>query len=143
MLACMGKVLLVLLLVVVPALGFLNYRRNAHLDAEFENRVYATLSDEDLKTLSEAYQAQVNDLATRVADKPLGADEMDSFAPADLQGKVKGFEAFQGYNRHWRRMRAELFEQEAALKEILRERSIRERGLDNPINRVKRRLLTP
>jgi hypothetical protein len=40
-------------------------------------------------------------------------------------------------------MRAELFEQEAALKEILREQSIRERGLDSPINRVKRRVLTP
>jgi hypothetical protein len=139
----MGKVLLVLLLVVVPALGFLNYRRNAHLDAELENRVYATLSAEDLEALSAAYQSQVDDLATRVADNPQGADEMDSFAPADLQGKVKGFESFQGYNRHWRRMRAELFEQEAALKEIQREQSIRARGLDDPINRVKRRVLTP
>ncbi len=40
------------------------------------------------------------------------------------------------------RSRAELFEQEAALEELRREQSIRERGLDKPANRILRRVVS-
>ncbi len=138
----MWKFLLVLSVVGLCAGGFLNYRRNEHLDAELQNRVYADMSDENLAALIVAYQGQVAQLAAQVGEAPSGQDEVDGFAPSDIHGKVRGFESFQKYNRKWRRHRAELFEQEATLEELRREQSIRERGLDMPWNRVKRRVLT-
>ena len=138
----MWKFLLVLSVAGLCAGGFLNYRRNAHLDAELQNRIHGDMSDPNLAALIAAYQEQVAQLAAQVGEAPPGQDELDSFAPSDIQGKVQGFERFQQYNRAWRRSRAELFEQEAALEELRREQSIRERGLDKPFNRVKRRVLT-
>ncbi len=138
----MWKFLLVLLVAGLCAGGFLNYRRNEHLDAELQNRIYADMSDQDLAALIAAYQGQVAQLAAQVSEAPSGQDELDTFAPSDIHGKVQGFESFQQYNRQWRRSRAELFEQEAALEELRREQSIRERGLDKPFNRVMIRVLT-
>ena len=138
----MWKFFLVLSIVGLCAGGFLNYRRNEHLDAELQNRVYADMSDENLATLITAYRDQVAQLAAQVGEAPPGQDELDGFAPSDIHGKVQGFESFQQYNRSWRRHRAELFEQEAALEELRREHSIRDRGLDKPFKRVRRRVLS-
>lgn len=138
----MWKFFLVLSIVGLCAGGFLNYRRNEHLDAELQNRVYADMSDENLAALITAYQGQVAQLAAQVGEAPPGQDELDGFAPSDIHGKVRGFESFQQYNRSWRRRRAELFEQEAALEELRREHSIRDRGLDKPFSRVRRRVLS-
>ncbi len=138
----MWKFLLVLLIVGLCAGGFLNYRRNEHLDTELQNRTYADMSDENLVALIEAYQQQVTQLAAQVSEAPHGQDEVDGFAPSDIHGRVRGFESFQLYNQTWRNRRAELFEQEGALKELEREQSIRDRGLDKPWNRMKRRVLS-
>ncbi len=138
----MWKLLLVLLSVGLCAGGFLNYRRNEHLDNELQNRLYADMSDKNLAALIAAYQEQVAELAAQVSEAPQGQDELDGYAPSDIHGKVRGFESFQQYNQNWRRSRAELFEQETALEELQREQSIRERGLDKSFNRVKRRVLT-
>ncbi|MEE9280464.1 MAG: hypothetical protein V3V67_09845 [Myxococcota bacterium] len=138
----MWKLLVVAVLVGLPALGVVNYRRNAPLDDELQSRVYASMSDQDLNALVEAYQGEVDRLASRVAERPQAEDELDGFAASDLAGRVEGFESFQQYNRQWRRSRAQLFEQEAALAELLREKSIRDQGLHRPLNRIKRRVLT-
>jgi hypothetical protein len=136
------KTILCLLLVLLPVVGFVNYRRNAPLDEELQNRIHANLSDADLLTLIEAYRLETKRLAASVTEAPGGEDELDGIAPGDFDGKVKAFQNFQVYNRQWRRSRAELFEQEAALEELRREQSIRERGLDKPANRILRRVVS-
>lgn len=138
----MGKLIALVLLVILPIGGFVNYRRNAPLDKELENRTYATMPDKDLKALVQAYEGEVKRLGGLVSDKPQGEDELEGFSPSDYDGKLKAFRTFQQYNDQWRRARGDLFEQQAALEELRREESIRSRGLDRPWNRVLRRVLT-
>ncbi len=134
------KTILCLLLLLLPVAGYANYRRNAPLDKELQNRIHANLSDADLLALIEAYQLETKRLGASVTEAPDGGDELDGIAPEDFGGKVKAFQDFQVYNRQWRRSRAGLFEQEAALEELRREQSIRDRGLDKPANRILRRV---
>lgn len=137
----MGKLVAIVLLLVLPIGGFVNYRRNAPLDQELENRTYANLPDDDLAALIEAYEGEARRLSGLVSNKPQGEDELDGYSASDYDGKVKAFRTFQQYNSQWRRARGELFEQEAALEELRREQSIRERGLDKPWKRILRRVL--
>ena len=134
------KTILCLVLVLLPVAGFVNYGRNAPLDEELQNRVHGNLSDADLLMLIEAYQLETKRLAASVTEAPDGEDELDGIAPEDFGGKLKALQNLQVYNRQWRRSRAGLFEQEAALEELRREQSIRDRGLDKPANRILRRV---
>ena len=137
----MWKWLLLLILLGVPGLGFYNYHRNAHLDQELQNRTYANLSDADLNALAEAYRGEVDRLRRMLTEDPDGQAALDGIAAGDFGRKVKRFESFQQENREWKAARGQAMEREAALEELERELSIRERRLDEPLQRVKRRLL--
>ena len=66
----MWKLIVTLILLAVPGLGYYNYQRNAHLDQELENRTFDGLSEPDLRALEGAYSAELEQLRTRIADAP-------------------------------------------------------------------------
>lgn len=138
----MPKLVALLLLMALPIAGYANYRRNAHLDRELENRTYATLRTEDLDALLAAYRSELEALHGRVADGPKGEEEIARKAAADFSGKVESFERFQRSNQSWREQRGAVLERQATIAELEREKTIRDRGLDRPWNRIKRRVFT-
>ena len=141
----MGKFFagLILSLAIVSIGGFVNYQRNAHLDQELEQRPYASLSDEDLDTLKQAYEGERQGLQNRLNAYPEDrTGVMDGFAPADLGGKLDAFDSFQRKNKSWRDTNRERLSHEIDLDKLNKEKSVRTRGLHIEHNRVWRRLTT-
>jgi len=141
----MGKFFLVLVLLVVGlgVAGFANYQRNEPLDHELQNRPYQAYKIEDLQKLENAYQGEMDGLQARLSRT--GGDNtrmLDGYAPADFDGKLKAFERFQRKNNSWRDTNRARLEHEVELEKIQSELSIRERGLDDELTRIKRRVLT-
>jgi len=131
-----------ILLMLLAGGGYANYGRNAHLDAEFETRPYRTLSDSDLLLLEQAnskelaeYQRKVDLYARSVSNASHGGD-------SDLSGQIENFDRAQELSGGMRAMQRAKSEREIEIKQIAQERSIRQRGLDDPWVRFKRRLLT-
>jgi hypothetical protein len=141
----MGKVLL-LLVVIVGATGgglYYNYQRNAAMEADLHvPRPYANVSTADLGKLIQAYQADIKLHKARVASAPSGSDAIERKDASDVGGKADAFAGFQRENEHWKAQRGEVMEKEAELKQLLSEKSIRDRHLDDPAYVFKLRLLT-
>ena len=141
----MGKVLLGLLVLVGACVGGLvyNYNRNAPMEADLHQpRPYANVSTADLGKLIQAYQADIKSKKARVAAAPMGSDSIDRRDASDLGGKADAFAGFQRENERWKEQRGRVMEQEAELKQLLFEKSIRDRHLDDPKYLFKQRLLT-
>ena len=141
----MGKVLIALLVVVatVGIGGFVNYQRNAPLDAELQNRPYGTISDADLAALIAAYEGEKTGLENRL--KGYSKDRtrvMNGLAPADLQGKLTAFDSFQRKNESWRETNRAKLGHEIELEKLQKEKNIRDRGLHIERNRIIRRITT-
>jgi hypothetical protein len=134
--------LLLLLIVAVAGGGYYNYMRNEPMDAELANRKYASLSTPDLDKMLGAYAGEIKRAKARVTAAPTGASAIDQADSADVGGKAEAFARFQRENEHWKDQRGYVMEQEAMLKELQHEKSIRDRHLDDPWVRVQRRLLT-
>ena len=133
---------MLLTIVVLGTLGVLNYRRNEPLDAELQNRPYKGLSDADVELLIEAYRTQKGQIERKLERVAGREDPMDRYAPADLAGKLQGFDRAQKNASRWREVHGEVLEQEVELERLAHEQSIRARGLDDERVRIWRRVST-
>jgi len=141
----MGKVLLTLLVLAAAVVGggFYNYTRNANIEADLHKpRPYARYSTADLAKLIAAYQGDVKRAKQAVAAAPHGASAIDRQDASDVGGKADAFAGFQRENERWKAQRGHVMEQEAELQQLLFEKSIRDRHLDDPAFVFKQRLLT-
>ncbi len=132
----------VVILMVVPMLGGLNYLRNEPLDNDLENRTYAGLKDGELDQLIEAYQQQVGRVKEQVDDAPTGMNQIDRFGSADVGGKAAAFSTFQERNREWRRQRGAAFEGEGMIDQLKHEKKLRKLGVHTEYGRILRRVTT-
>lgn len=141
----MGKAILLLLVLVALVVGggFYNYHRNAALEADLHKpRPYAKFSTADITKLIEAYQKDIQRKKARTAAAPSGADAIDRRDDSDVGGRADAFAGFQRENERWKAERGRIMEQEVELKDLLFEKSIRDRHLDDPKYVFKQRLLT-
>jgi hypothetical protein len=124
--------------------GYWNYQRNAGLDRDLENRPYRTLSTGDLQLLEQAYRDELTGYTQKldVHRRAAASGHSGSYAPSDLQGKIEGFGRAQARAGQMREVNLEKLEREVGIEQIAHELTIREAGLDQPWNRIKRRLLT-
>ncbi len=132
----------VLVLVVVGA-GFANYHRNAPLDQELEDRPYARYGMADIEALLLAHTAErdrIREVLARKSSDP--TQVMNGFAAADFSGKLNAFDEFQVRNRAYKQVNGVALEHEIEIEVLEREKQIRKRGLDDPRQRILRRLLT-
>lgn len=133
----------VVLVAAVAGGGYWNYQRNAPLVAEVEGpRPYKTLSDADFKKLLAAYEGQLNRHKQGVSGTPGEAGGIDAHDSSDVGGKAQAFAQYQRQNERWKRERGQVMEDEHMVKELRREKAIRERGLDDPHARFWLRLTT-
>jgi hypothetical protein len=133
---------LLILIALVVGGGYYNYMRNAPMDNELQNRKYAAISTPDLDKMLKAYAGEIARAKGRVTDHPYGEGSINSVDSSDVGGTAAAFEKFQRENAQWKDRRGYVMEQEAMLKELQAEKSIRDRHLDDPMVRFKRRLLT-
>ena len=141
----MGKAILgiLVLAVLLAGGGFWNYQRNAHLVADVEGvRPYKTLSDDDFAQLLAAYESQAKFARAGVANTPGDAAQVDAYGSSDVGGRAQGFESYQRQNEKWKRERGNAMEQEAMVAALRKEKSLRDRGLDDPKARFWLRLTT-
>jgi len=134
-----------LFMIVVCALligGFVNYRRNAPLDAELQNRTYAELKSDDLDALLAAYEQQTRRLRAWVDEEPMAAPVDRARSASDVGGKAETFSRFQREANRWRAQRSEVLEGEATIAALQQEKSIRARGLDLRWRQILRRVTT-
>ena len=122
--------------------GFVNYRRNAPLDAELKNRTYADLKARDLDTLIQAYEQETRRLRAWVDQEPLADVPSQALDDSDLGGKVKTFERYQREANRWRSLRQEVLQREATLEALNKEKDLRARGLDQRWRQILRRITT-
>jgi hypothetical protein len=134
--------LFILMLCALTIGGFVNYRRNAPLDAELQNRTYADLNDPDLDTLIQAYEEETRRLGAWVDQAPLADVPSQALDASDLGGKVKTFERYQRETNRWRSLRQEVLQREATLEALNKEKSLRARGLDKRWRQILRRVIT-
>lgn len=80
---------LVVLILVVPMLGGLNYMRNEPLDSDLQKRRFATVSDSDLDALDKAYEAQLGYVKSQIADVPEGTDLVDRYSASDVEARPR------------------------------------------------------
>jgi hypothetical protein len=133
------------LCVLVSALsigGFINYQRNAPLDAPLANRPHAALPTEGLDALVTAYEAQLAELRDWVEEEPDPSLRPRGLAPSDLGGKWKAFERYQQESQRWKSRRNVILEREVMLQNLKKEQAIRNQGLDQPLRRILRRVIT-
>jgi hypothetical protein len=137
-----NSTLLILMLCALTIGGFVNYRRNAPLDAELQNRTYADLKDPDLDTLIQAYEEETRRLRAWVEQEPSANVPSQALDDSDLGGKVKMFERYQRETNRWRSLRQEVLQREATLEALNKEKNLRARGLDERWRQILRRLIT-
>jgi hypothetical protein len=140
----MGKVLVLLVLLMgLVGGGYYNYQRNAPMDADLqEQRPYRAIPSADLAKLIMSAQKDIARAKGAVASAPHGASAIDAQDASDVGGKAKAFAGFQRENERWKAQRGRVMEQEAELKPLLFEKSIRDRHLDDPQYVFKKRLLS-
>ncbi len=122
--------------------GFVNYRRNAPLDVELQNRTYAELKADDLDALLAAYELETRRLRAWVDEEPMAAPVDRARSASDVGGKAETFSRFQREARRWRVARYEVLEREATVEALQLEKSIRARGLDQRWRQILRRVTT-
>ncbi len=122
--------------------GFVNYRRNAPLDAELQNRTYAELKADDLDALLAAYELETRRLRAWVDEEPMAAPVDRARSASDVGGKAETFARLQREARRWRVARSEVLEREATVDALQLEKSIRARGLDQRWRQILRRVTT-
>ena len=120
--------------------GFVNYRRNAPLDAELQNRTYAELKSDDLDALLAAYEQETQRLRAWVDEEPMAVPADRARSASDVGGKAETFSRFQREANRWRAQRYEVLESEASVDALRREKSIRARGLDRRWRQILRRV---
>ena len=134
--------ILVVLVCSLAVGGFLNYRRNAPLDADLTSRRYADLTHEDVETLVVAYEAELQKLRPWAAEEPDASVTRGELLRGDLGGRWQAFERYQGENARWKTRRGVIMERESLLQALRAELDIRIQKLDQPWRRFVRRLIT-
>jgi len=141
----MAKWLLLFVVLVGAACGglYYNYQRNAYMEADLHKpRPYAQIPTADLAKLIQAYQGEIKQQKSHIAATPGGSDSIDRQDASDVGGKADAFADFQRANEHWKAQRGRVMEKEVELKDLLFEKTIRDRHLDDPKFVFKQRLLT-
>ena len=134
-----------LFVIIVCALligGFVNYRRNAPLDAELQNRTYSELKADDLDALLAAYEQEIRRLRVWVDEEPMAAPADRARSASDVGGRAETFSRFQREANRWRALRYEVLEREASIEALQHEKSIRARGLDLRWRQILQRVTT-
>jgi hypothetical protein len=129
------------LVLLVAGGGYLNYNRNAHLDADLEFRPYKTLSDEDIQTLIDAQGEQVQQMVSSLSGQAPDA-RVGHLAPSDMQARLEAFESFQSEHQRWRESHRELLSGQVMVDALRKEQEIRAAGLHKPWVRILRRVTT-
>jgi len=128
---------------VVAGAGFVNYHRNAPLDQELEDRPYARYGTADIEALLVAHESERDRIRGALSRK--GSDPtqvMNGFAAGDFDGKLNAFDEFQVRNQAYKQVNGAAIEHEVEIEALEYEKQIRARGLDDPRQRVLRRILT-
>ncbi|MBW2282819.1 MAG: hypothetical protein JRG76_20425 [Deltaproteobacteria bacterium] len=133
----------VVVVLVVAGAGFVNYHRNAPLDQELEDRPYARYGAGDLEALLLAHTTERDRLRATLSRKSSDpTNVMNGFADGDFDGKVNAFDEFQVRNQAYKRINGVALEHQVEIELLEHEMKIRERGLDDPRQRILRRILT-
>jgi hypothetical protein len=119
-----GVAMLILaLLVMLGAAGEYNYRRNKAVEESAAPRRYIGYSDEELAALIEAYEQEVEKLASRHdAAKSRRVETRDGGL---IDEQIREFERAQATGVKERSLGADAAQQEAILRELRKERSLR------------------
>ncbi len=134
--------LIVVVLVALAGAAWFNYQRNAPLDKDLEFRPYSGLSDGDLASLIDAYELDVVTKTQGLGDGP-DHSGISRSAPSDFGGKLQAFERFQAENARWKAGHRAAVEGKVVIDRLLKERAIRDAGLDQEWRRILRRVATP
>jgi len=132
-------ILILVLLVVLGAVGEHNYQRNKAAEESAAARVYEGYSDAEIATLIRTYEKEVTALESRYGASKSRNLETRSGGLIDEQ--IKEFERAQKKGAATRSMGADVAQQEAVLRELRREQSLRGSGGD-ALGIHLRRLLT-
>jgi predicted negative regulator of RcsB-dependent stress response len=132
-------ILILVLLVILGAVGETNYQRNKAAEERAAARVYEGYSDAEITTLIRSYEKEVTALEARYGASKSGNFETRSGGLIDEQ--IKEFERAQKKSAATRSMVADVAQQEAVLRELRREQSLRGSGVDS-LGIHLRRLLT-
>jgi hypothetical protein len=135
-----GVAMLILaLLVILGAAGEYNYRQNKEAEESAAPRRYIGYSDEELAALIEAYEQEVDELASRYdAAKSRRVETRDGGL---IDEQIREFERAQATGAKERSLGADAAQQEAILRELRKERSLRA-GRGNSLMLHLRRLLS-
>ena len=134
---------LLVAVLVVGGGGAINYYRNAPLDAELEDRQFERYADADLEALLAAHKMERDRIRKALSKKSNDPTSvMNGFAAADFHGRLNAFDKFQVRNSAYKRVNAVALEHEVEIEALEWEQGIRARGLDDPKQRVWRRITT-
>lgn len=133
-----GVAVLLVVVLVAAAAGAWNYQRNARAEQQ-AFRPYASYSDANLASLTEAYGGEVEALRVRY-ERARGSSA--GVRDRELLGEqVREFERVQRASQSVRDLGTQLSEREAALRDLETEQAQRERDRDQ-LAVFLRRLLT-
>jgi len=131
-------VLILALLVILGAAGEYNYQRNKAAEQSAAPRRYIGYSDQELAALIEAYEQEVEKLESRYdAAKNRGVAARDGGL---IDEQIREFERAQATGAKERSLGADAAQQEAILRELRKERSLREGRADSFMLHLRRLL---
>ena len=131
-----------LLLALLVAGGGVNYRRNAHLDAELMVRPHATLTQDELSKLLVAYETELERTERAVGVAPDPTERLTGLSASDIDARVRAFEEFQKDAEAWKERRRDVLDNRVMLDSLQREHEVRAEGLDQEWRRILRRVIT-
>ena len=122
--------------------GFANYRRNAHMSEQFENRTYASLRNTDLDALIQAYQSEIDRIQVWLDNEPIESRGSKRRNDGHLDDRIKRFESFQQEAHRWRALRRQVLEREVALEALQKEKLLRAQGLNTRWRQILKQATT-
>jgi hypothetical protein len=132
-------ILILVLLVILGAAGEYNYQRNKGAEEQTAPRSYRGYSDAAIAELIDAYQQEIEALESRY-DAARNRN-LETRSPGLIDEQIEEFERAQKVGATTRSMGADVAQQEAVLRELRKEQSLRGGTLDSLKLRL-RRLLT-
>ncbi len=122
--------LVIIVLCVLLIGGFANYRRNAHMSEQFENRTYASLRNADLDALIQAYQSEIDQIQVWLDNEPIESRGSKRRNGGHIDARIERFESFQHEAHRWRNLRGQALEREVAMEALQKEKLLRAQGLN-------------
>ena len=123
-----ARLLVLVLLVALGGAGAYNYTRNKADEEQKTPRPYSAYSDAEISALIEAYEQEVEALESRY--DAAKSRELDTRSGGLIDERIGEFERAQQWGASTRAMGAEVAEQEAVLRELRKEQSLRGASAD-------------